>query len=223
VRKLLLAQHMVRIRILPVVRRAKGYSREVRGLLPDSSGTQDVVVGRFDNGRPAAHSRTDCASQRPNPSQIIRASVGTSPWLESFRANRHSPLRRQTSWRRSRQSGRRAHLACANGYVKISRRRAKNHGNTGLRQGGSQSGRLDGRVVWHSETIRAACPARTPHGNMLSLAHHLEPESAERGDYSGLWGIDRKLGHQAGMVASATKASRSGESSGRTSAPNVSM
>jgi hypothetical protein len=67
------------------------------------------------------------------------------------------------------------------------------------------------------------CPARTPHGNVLSLAHHLEPESVERSDYSGLWGIDRELGHQAGMVASATKASRSGESSGRTSAPNVSM
>src|ERR1017187_4033565 len=41
-------------------------------------------------------------------------------------------------------------------------------GNTSLRQDGSQSGRLDGRVVWHSETVRASCPARTPHGNVLS-------------------------------------------------------
>src|ERR1039457_4361254 len=72
-------------------------------------------------------------------------------------------------------------------------------GNTGPRQDGSQSGRLDGRVVWHSETIRAPCPARTPHGNVLSLAHHLEPESVERGDDSRLWGIDRELGQQAGM------------------------
>jgi hypothetical protein len=58
---------------------------------------------------------------------------------------------------------------------------------------------------------------------VLCLAHQLEPESPERRDHPRLWGIDRKLCDHAGMVASATNASSSGESSARTSAPNVSM
>jgi hypothetical protein len=127
VRKPLLAQQMVRIQILAVMSRTKRDCREVRRLLAHSPGAQDVRVGSFDNVAPIAHSRTDCASQRPNPSQILQASVGTSSRLEPLLAERHSPFRKQTSWRRLRQSGRRAHLACVNGNVKISRRRAKNH------------------------------------------------------------------------------------------------
>jgi hypothetical protein len=126
-RKPLLAQRVVRVPILPMMPRTQRDRREVRRLLPHPSGAQRVRVGSFDDRRSAAHSGTDCASQHSNPSQVIRASVGTSSRLEPRLADRHSPFRKQTSWRRLRQSGRRAHLACVNGNVKISRRRAKNH------------------------------------------------------------------------------------------------
>jgi hypothetical protein len=94
-RKPLLAQPMVRIRIVPVMPGAQRDGGEVRRLLPYPPGAQDVRVRSFDNGRSAAHSRTDCASQRPNPCQILQASVRTSPGLEPLLANRHSPFRRQ--------------------------------------------------------------------------------------------------------------------------------
>ena len=95
VRKLFLAQKMVRIQILPMMPTAERDSREVRGLLPQSPGTQGVRVGRFDNGGPAAHSGADCAWKHSDPSQIVRASVRTPARPESFPANRHSPFRRQ--------------------------------------------------------------------------------------------------------------------------------
>ena len=79
VQKSLLAEPMVRIQIFPVMPRAKRDCRKVRRLLSQSPGSQDVRMRRFDNSRPAAHSRTDCASQRSNPSQILRASVRTPP------------------------------------------------------------------------------------------------------------------------------------------------
>src|ERR1022692_404914 len=75
-------------------------SREVRGLLPQSPGSQDVRVGSFDYGRSAAQSRTDCAWKHPNPSQILRASIGTPPRFEPLLANRHSPFRRQAAVQR---------------------------------------------------------------------------------------------------------------------------
>src|ERR1035438_6469554 len=79
VRKPHLAQNVVGIQILPVMRCTKRDRREVRGLLPQSPSAQGVGVGRFGHVRPAAQSRTDCAWKHPNPSQIIRASVRTSP------------------------------------------------------------------------------------------------------------------------------------------------
>jgi hypothetical protein len=127
VQKTLLAQPMIRIRILPVMPATKRNSGEVGCFLPYSSCTQRVRVRRFDDGHAAVDSCTDHASKRSNPSQILRASVRTPPRPGSDLAHRHSPLRRQTPWRRLRQSGRRAHLACVNGNVKISRRRARNH------------------------------------------------------------------------------------------------
>jgi len=78
-RKARLPESMIGIPRFPVVRGAKGYSREVRRLLPKPPEAQDVRVGRFDNSRPAADSRTDHASKRPNPSQILRASFRTPP------------------------------------------------------------------------------------------------------------------------------------------------
>jgi|ERR1035441_1435962 hypothetical protein len=83
------------------------------------------------------------------------------------------------------------------------------------------------KVTGGTTTVEAAhTNAVSPRGmgqKSPDFSAHLEPESVGRGYDSRLWGIDRELGHQAGMVASATKASRSGESSCRTSAPNVSM
>src|ERR1039457_12961 len=75
VQKSLLAEPMVRIQIFPVMPRAKRDRREIRRLLPYPPGAQDVRVGSFDNSRSAAHPRTDCASQRPNPCQIDRKST----------------------------------------------------------------------------------------------------------------------------------------------------
>src|ERR1022692_4131940 len=98
--KLRLAQKMVRIQILPVMSRTQRDGREVRGLLPQSPGAQDIRVCRFDDGYAATHSRTHHASQRPNPCQILQASVRTSPGLEPLLANRHSPFRRQTARQR---------------------------------------------------------------------------------------------------------------------------
>jgi hypothetical protein len=62
---------------------------------PNPLGPKTFVWAASIDGRPAAHSRTDYASKRPNPSQILRASVRTSPRLEPLLANRHSPFRRQ--------------------------------------------------------------------------------------------------------------------------------
>ena len=95
VRKPHFAQNVVGIQILPVMPRAQRNCGKVRRLLAQSPGAQCVRVGCFDHGRPAADSRTDCASQRPNPCQILQASVRTSPGLEPLLANRHSPFRRQ--------------------------------------------------------------------------------------------------------------------------------
>ena len=95
VRKPHLAQNVVGIQILPVMSRAERDRREVRGLLPQAPGAQSIRMRGLDNCRPAAHSRTDRASKRPNPSQIIRASVGPPPRPESFAANRHLPFPRQ--------------------------------------------------------------------------------------------------------------------------------
>ena len=50
---------------------------EVRRLLPHSPGAQRVRVRRFDDGRSAAHAGTNKARKRPNPRQVIRASVRT--------------------------------------------------------------------------------------------------------------------------------------------------
>src|ERR1700733_4707122 len=95
VRKSFLAHKMVRIQILPVMSCTKRDRREIRGLLPKSPSAQDVRVGRFDKGRLTAHSRTDCASKGADPSQILRASVGTSSGAGSPSANRYSPFRRR--------------------------------------------------------------------------------------------------------------------------------
>src|ERR1017187_4334373 len=119
--------------------------------------------------------------------------------------------RQATSSRRRRPSG---SLVCAQELIP---------GNASLRQYGSQSGSLNSRVVRHGQTIRPSLAARTPHRDVLGLAHHLEPQCAQRGNHSPFWSIDGKLRHQAGIVASATNASRSGESSGATSLPKVSM
>src|ERR1022692_3556007 len=105
--KLRLAQKMVRIQILPVMSRTQRDGREVRGLLPQSPGAQDIRVCRFDDGYAATHSRTHHASQRPNPCQILQASVRTSPGLEPLLANRHSPFRRQTARQRGTPAYRR--------------------------------------------------------------------------------------------------------------------
>src|ERR1017187_6060869 len=50
---------------------------EVGGFLSHSPGAHGVRVGSFDSSGAAGHLLTDCASKRPNPSQIIRASVRT--------------------------------------------------------------------------------------------------------------------------------------------------
>jgi hypothetical protein len=99
-RKFLLAQAMVRIQILPVMSGTHRDRREVRGLLPQSPGTQDVGMSRFDHGRTTADSRTDYASKRPNPCQILRASVRTLARSESLLANRYSLF-----WRQPRCNG----------------------------------------------------------------------------------------------------------------------
>src|SRR3984957_7317790 len=75
IRKLLLAQKMVRIQILAVMSRAKRDRREVRGLLCHPPSAQNVRVSRFSNACPMAYSQTDCASKCPNPSQIVEASA----------------------------------------------------------------------------------------------------------------------------------------------------
>ena len=91
-----LSEAMIGIPGFPVVPGTKGYSREVRRLLSRSLGAQRVRVGRFDKDRLAAHFRTDYASQRPNPGQVIRASVRTPTRPGSPRAKLHSSFRRQT-------------------------------------------------------------------------------------------------------------------------------
>src|ERR1039457_1624902 len=103
VRKPHLAQNVVGIQILPVMSRAERDRREVRGLLPQAPGAQSIRMRGLDNCRPAADSRTDYASQRPNPSQILRASLGTPPGLEPLLADRHSPFRSHPplQWRTS--------------------------------------------------------------------------------------------------------------------------
>jgi hypothetical protein len=100
VRKPHFAQNVVGIQILPVMPRAQRNCGKVRRLLAHSPGAQDVRVGRFDNGRPAAHSGTDYAWKRPHPSQVIWASVRTSPQAESFLADRHCSFRRQATLQR---------------------------------------------------------------------------------------------------------------------------
>lgn len=94
-RKHLLAQPMVGIRILPVMRGAKGYSLEIRRLLSHSPGAQDVGVGSFDNGRPAGSGagpdRRDDTPSTPYSSVVIKpqgrdavATVWvTHPWRET--------------------------------------------------------------------------------------------------------------------------------------------
>ena len=99
--KALFSQSMIRIPGFPVVRRTQRYRGEVRRLLPNASGPQGVGVGRFDKGRLAADSRTDYASQRPNPGQIIRASLRTLPRPGSPLAHRHSTFRRHAAPQRS--------------------------------------------------------------------------------------------------------------------------
>ena len=94
------AETMVRIRILPVMPATKRNSGKVGGFLPHPPGAQDACVGGFDHGRPAAHSRTYGTLKRPNPSQILRASVRTPPRPKSFSANWHSPFRRQAALQR---------------------------------------------------------------------------------------------------------------------------
>ena len=89
VQKTLLAQPMIRIRILPVMPATKRNSGEVGCFLPYSSCTQRVRVRRFDDGHAAVDSCTDHASKRSNPSQILRASVRTPPRPGSDLAHRH--------------------------------------------------------------------------------------------------------------------------------------
>ena len=51
----------------PVMSSAERDRREVGGLLAHSPASENVRVGRFDNGRRAADSRADCASKCSNP------------------------------------------------------------------------------------------------------------------------------------------------------------
>src|ERR1035438_5680126 len=85
---------MIRISRFPVMICAQRDGREVRGLLTYSPRTQSVRVGSFDRGSPTVHSRTDRASQRPDPSQILRASLRPPAWLGSFPENWNCSCRR---------------------------------------------------------------------------------------------------------------------------------
>ena len=50
-------------------------------------------------------------------------------------------------------------------------------------------------MVRHRQAVGSSRPVGTSHRNVLCLAYHLKPESAERSHYSGLRGIDREFGH----------------------------
>ena len=95
-------------------------------------------------------------------------------------------------------------------------------GNASLCQDGSQCGAFDGRVIQHCQRCRSAIGIHAFHGDMIPFSHKAKTQYPERFYDSPVRRIDRKLGHQAGTLASEMNASRMGGFTSSCSIPKVS-
>jgi len=92
-----------------------------------------------------------------------------------------------------------------------------------LRAHRAECGALDGPVRWKRERGASTVGVVTNHGYVVAVPHETEAEGLKSCDDPGSRRVDRKLGGHPAMVASATKASSTGDSGAKASAPNVSM
>jgi len=93
VREARLAQPVIRVGVLPMMRGTEWYGREVGCLLGHAPRTEGVGVRRLDHDRSPANARTHSASQGSDPGQILRRSCGTPAGTKASPSQRHLPPR----------------------------------------------------------------------------------------------------------------------------------
>jgi len=97
VREARLAQPVIRVGVLPMMRGTEWYGREVGCLLGHASRTEGVGVRRLDHDRSAANAGAHGAFEGSDPGQVLGTSGGSSARARSSLSNWHQPTGSRTS------------------------------------------------------------------------------------------------------------------------------